>query len=396
MDLYLFVASVLVIAAITSTRFTQHFGVPALVLFVVIGMLAGSGGPDGIPFENYRFSFNVGMLALAVILLSGGLDTPARLFQVSLLPASLLSTLGVLITMLVVALAAVYITPLSLNESLLLGIIIAPTDAAAVFSVLRGRGLAQRLRGVLEVESGTNDPLSIYLTLALTAVISHGTFSAGSLILGVLVELLLGALFGYAWGRLLVWFLNNLKVDSSGLYPLLVLAGSLCAYSTTNLLTGNGFLTIYIVGFILANRPIPHRENVRHTMDALAWGAQIAMFLLLGLLVSPGRMIDSIPFALPITVILALIARPLAVVVSLAPLQLLGRTSFDKRALTVLAWAGLKGAVPIILATIPLMNRLPHGELIFEIVFVVVMVSATLQGSSVVWLAGKLGLLRRR
>lgn len=395
MDLYILVGSALVIAAILSTRFTQRFGVPALVLFVAIGILAGSSGPGGIYFANYDLSLNIGLLALAVILFSGGLDTRSRLFRASLVPAGVLATFGVFIQTLIVGGVAWLFTPLSLSEGLLLGAVLAPTDAAAVFSALKGRGLPARLRGVLETESGTNDPVGIYLTITLTAFITTGQGNVGSLILGIIVQLTLGGLFGYLFGRGLAWLINRANVAALGLYPVLALAGGLLSYAVTGLLGGNGFLAIYLVGVILGNHPLYHRQNIRSFMDGAAWGAQITMFLLLGLLVFPDRLSSIGPYALLITVMVTFVARPLAVALTLLPLRYLRHPyHFTLKEQVLLAWAGLKGAVPIILAIVPLLERVPNGERIFNIVFVVVVVGTALQGFTIGPLAKHLGLTK--
>lgn len=378
-----------------STRLAQRFGVPALVLFVGIGMLAGSGGPGGFEFSNYRLSLNLGLVALAVILLSGGLDTRARLFRASILPASILATLGVVTKMLVIGTLAYLLTPLDFIESLLLGAVLAPTDAAAVFSVLKGRGLPARLKGVLEAESGTNDPMSIYLTVALTGFITTGQASIPLLVWGVVVQLFLGGVLGYVLGRLLVGLINRVRIDSFGLYPVLALAGGLLTYALTNLLGGNGFLAIYVVGLVLGNSTLAHQQSIRYFMDSMAWGAQILMFLLLGLLVFPDQLVEAIPVALLITFAQIFIARPLSVYLSLKPLELLtGRYHFSIREQALLGWAGLKGAVPIILAIVPLLNQVPQGILIFNIVFVVVILGTSMQGLTVVSFARRLGLTK--
>lgn len=393
MDFYLLVGSLLTLAAVLSTRLTQHVGVPALVLFVGIGMLAGSGGPGGFAFADYGLSLELGLIALAVILLRGGLGTRAELFRRAVLPASLLATVGVVVKMLVIGLLAYLLTPLSVLESLLLGAVLAPTDAAAVFSVLKGRRLPARLRGILEMESGTNDPMSIYLTLTLTAFITTGEVSVPALLRDVVVQLVLGGFLGYLFGRSLVWLINRAGIDGLGLYPVLVLSGGLLAYAATNLVGGNGFLAIYVLGVVLANYPLTHRQGICHFMDGFAWGAQITMFLLLGLLVFPERLVDTVPVALLLTLALLALARPLSVYLSLAPLRLFDdHDRFTWREQLLLSWAGLKGAVPIILAMVPLLERVPSGEVIFNIVFVVVIVGTTLQGLTVVPLATRLGL----
>lgn len=396
MNLYLLISSLLVITAVLSTRATQRFGLPALVLFVAIGMLAGSSGPGGIRFDDYALSLEVGLVALAIILFSGGLDTRMRLFRVSLAPAVSLSTVGVVITMLVVGGAAWLLTPLGLVPSLLLGAVLAPTDAAATFSVLKGRGIPARLRGVLETESGTNDPVGIYLTMALTTVLVSGQANGLTLVGGVALQLALGGALGYLWGLALVWLLNHVKLNSSGLYPLLAFASGLFAYSATDLLGGNGFLAVYLVGLIVGNRRVSHRRNIISFMEGFAWGAQIVMFLLLGLLVFPDQLPGILPVALLLTLVLILVARPLAVVLCLEPIQrLTSHHSFSWQEYALLSGAGLKGAVPIILAIFPLLSQVNNGNAIFNIVFVVVVVSTTVQGLVIGPLAKRLGLLKQ-
>lgn len=396
MDSLVLLASALVLAAILSTRFAQRFGVPALVLFVGIGMLAGVGGPGGIDFSDYGLSLRVGFLALAVILFSGGLDTNRRLFRASLLPAASLATVGVLAKAVIIGLIASWISPFSLLEGLLLGAVLAPTDAAAVFSVLKGRGLPARLRGVLETESGTNDPVSIYLTLTLATVATSGVLNVGGAVAGVVVQLVVGAAGGLLGGRALVWLANRARIPTFGLYPILALAGALVVYAATNLLGGNGFLAIYLVGLVLGNRPLAHGRDIKQFMDAAAWGSQIAMFLLLGLLAYPDQLVRSLPLALAMTAVLMLVARPLSVYVTLAPLRVLTRRyRFSTAEMILISWAGLKGAVPIILATVPLLEQVPNGPVMFDIVFVVVVVGTAIQGLTVVPLARRLRLLRK-
>ena len=394
MDTILLVGSALAVASILSTRVAQRFGVPTLVVFVGIGMLAGSSGPGGVAFDDYGLALNVGMFALAVILLSGGLDTKASAFREALLPASLLATVGVLVKMLLIAVLARFITPFSWLEAMLLGAVLAPTDAAAVFSVLKGRGLPRRLRSVLEVESGTNDPVSVYLTVTIAAALSGGAVGVGDAVIGVVVQLALGAAIGWLGGRTLTTISNAVEIPAFGLYPILVLAGGLLVFSATNLLGGSGFLAIYVTGLVLGNRPLTQGQAIRRFMDGIAWGAQIAMFLVLGLLSFPDRLLASMPVALTVTAALTLVARPASLAVVLVPLgRWLPRFRFDLREITVLSWAGLKGAVPIILAIVPLLQRVPNGELLFDIVFVVVIAGTAVQGTTVVPLARVLGLL---
>lgn len=395
MSFYVLIGSALIIAAILSTRFAQHVGVPALVLFVGIGMLAGSSGPGGIVFDDYVLSLNVGLIALAVILFSGGLDVEEELFWTSLGPAGLLATVGVVLKMVIIGGLAWAITPLDWTNGLLLGAVLAPTDAAAVFSVLKGCGLPDRLRGVLETESGTNDPISIYLTMTLTSVVTTGTADLWSLIGNVLLQLAAGAVLGYAFGRGLVALINRAEIDGFGLYPVLALAGGLFTYAATELVGGNGFLAIYVTGIVLGNRPLTHRQTIRYFMDGTAWGAQISMFLLLGLLVFPDQLVPHLPVALLLTAGLIFVARPASVLFTLGPMELLSdRFRFSVREQVLLSWGGLKGAVPIILAIFPLLNEVPSGPFLFNVTFVCVVVGTALQGATILPLARWLELTR--
>lgn len=397
MDLTIVVAAALVIAAILSTRFALRFGVPALVLFVGIGIFAGSSGPLGIQFDDYVLSLHLGLLALAVILFSGGMDTRERLFRAALLPAGLLATMGTVLTAGLVGVAAYLATPLDLPTSLLLGAVLSSTDAAAVFSALRGRGLPARLRGVLETESGTNDPMAVYLTIALAGAITRGGLDVLGLVGGVVVQLALGAALGWLFGRLLGELINRVAISSFGLYPVLALAGGLLAYGVSNLVGGNGFLTIYVVGLMLGNRALSHRHAISTFLDGAAWGSQIAMFLVLGLLVFPDRLGPALGAATLVTVALMVVARPAAVVTTLAFVRLVsrGRYVFTPAEQALVAWAGLKGAVPIILAIVPLMEQVPGADFLFNVVFVAVIVGTLVQGSTIGPLARRLHLAVR-
>jgi len=298
MELTLLVISLVILGAVFSTRISHKFGIPTLVLFVGVGLLAGSSGPGGVEFSDHRLSYEIGLLSLAAILFSGGLDTRATLFYKALLPASMLATLGVLLTVLTIGLLTFALTPFNFLEGLLLGAVLAPTDAAAVFSALRGRGLQERLRAILETESGTNDPVGIYLTLALTTLITSGQTNVAALIFGMAVQLVIGGFLGYVFGHLLAWLVNHIRLDAFGLYPVLALAGGLLCYASTTLLGGNGFLAVYVAGVILGNTPLVHKQSITGFMDELAWASQITMFTLLGLLAFPDRWFGVLPYAL--------------------------------------------------------------------------------------------------
>ncbi|MCA9571760.1 MAG: cation:proton antiporter, partial [Myxococcales bacterium] len=267
-------------------------------------------------------------------------------------------------------------------------------DAAAVFSVLAGAGLPERLKGVLEAESGTNDPMAIYLTLALTTMLTGGTVSVPGLVAGVLVQLGLGVLLGVAGGWALGRVIDGLRLEGSGLYPVLAVGGAVVVFAATNLVGGNGFLAIYVVGLVLAHVRVSHLLEIRTSTDTLAWAAQIGMFLLLGLLSFPDRLLAQ---ALPATLLavgMIVLARPVSVIASIRPLsRWFPEHRYTPDEVVLLSWAGLKGAVPIILATVPLLHGVPQGERIFDYVFVVVIVSTLVQGATTVPLAGVLGLL---
>ncbi len=394
MDVGIAVFCALTIAAIASTRLAARVGVPALVLFVGLGVFAGSSGPLGIAFSDYNLAYDIGLIALAVILYSGGMETRLRLFNVAVVPAGMLATLGTVINMAVIGLAAWWLTPLDLLPSLLIGAVLCTTDAAAIFSSLKGRGLPSRLRGIAETEAGTNVPIALLMTLAISIAIATGEVDVPGLIVGVVIQLAIGAIAGVLLARALVWGINFMRLEAHGLYPILALTGGLLIYSVTNLLGGNGFLAAYAAGIVVGNARLAHRHSIAAFTEALAWGGQILMFMVLGLLVFPERLVPMLAVALGITAVVLFVARPLAVFGTLGLLGALslGRFTFTVAERTLLSWAGLKGAVPIILAIIPLSFGIPGAESIFNIVFVVVLVGTLIQGFTLGPLAQRLGL----
>ncbi len=397
MEIAIVIAASLAIVAIVSTRLGQRFGVPALVLFVGVGMFAGSSGPLGIEFTDFRLGYNLGVVALALILFYGGLDTRMRNFRAALVPAAALATLGTVLTMLCIGLAAYYLTSLDFLTSMLLGAVISSTDAAAVFSSLRGRGLPKRLRATLETESGTNDPTAVLLTFALAQAINqHGDVNVLAIAGNIVLELAIGAVLGVGLGWLLKLLVNKVALDNVGLYPVLALAGALLAFGLTDILHGNGYLAIYLVGLVLGNHYLAQRLAIVNFMNGAAWAAQLVMFLVMGLLVSPDQLPAILGVGLLITAATILVARPVAVISTLALLRWAsrGRYQFGPKEQLLLTWAGLKGAVPIILAMVPLMQRVPDADVIFNIVFVVVIVGTLLQGFTLSPLARLLGLAK--
>ena len=377
-NLAVLLAGVLLLLGIASSKFSARFGVPVLVLFLTVGMAAGSEGLGRIPFENYDLANSVGSVALALILFDGGLRTSLASVQRVWKPALALSTIGVLITSTLTGLAAAWVLKLPLLQGVLLGSIVGSTDAAAVFSVLRTSGLKlpDRLTSTLEVESGSNDPMAIFLTMGLIGVITGSADSAQALALLFLNQFGLGTLAGLGVGRLAAWAINRINLDYPGLYPLLALAFGLVSFGLAAVLGGSGFLAVYIAGIVLGSSPIVFRRGILSFHDATAWLGQIVLFVMLGLLSFPSRLLAVAWEGLLIALVLILVARPLAVWGSAWPFR------FRRRELTFLSWVGLKGAVPITLATFPLMAGVPQSQLIFNAVFFVVLVSAITQGWS--------------
>lgn len=374
----LVVASVLLLLSVLASKASAKLGIPALLLFLVLGMLAGSDGPGGIYFDNAHLAQSLGVVALALILFSGGLDTEWSSVRPVLWQALSLSTVGVLITTLLVGLFARMVLGFSLLEGVLLGAIVSSTDAAAVFSVLRARsvGLKGNVRALLELESGSNDPMAVFLTTGLIGIMTHTTHSALSLVPMFIQQMALGAAFGYAIGKLIVLMINRLRLEYEGLYPVLTLSLILLTYGATASLGGSGFLAVYVAGLVMGKTNFIHKRSVTRFHDGLAWLMQIAMFLALGLLVFPSRLLPIVGLGLLVSLFLMVVARPISVFISLA---------FSKMKLnekTIISWVGLRGAVPIVLATFPLLAGLPKADMVFNLVFFIVLTSILLQGTS--------------
>ncbi|HZI20295.1 MAG TPA: potassium/proton antiporter [Pyrinomonadaceae bacterium] len=378
---------VLLLVSILISKASGRLGVPALLLFLGVGMLAGSEGPGGIPFEDDYVAQSVGVVALVLILYAGGLETRWEDVRAVLGKAAALSTLGVFLTALTIGLLAAWVLGFSLLEGLLLGAIVSSTDAAAVFSVLRARsvGLRGEIRPLLEVESGSNDPMAVFLTVGLTGVLSDPDSSLLGLVPSFFQQMVVGALLGLGLGRATVVVINRIRLEYDGLYPVLSLALVVLTYSLAAALGGNGFLAVYLAGLVVGHNDFIHKQSLVRFHDGLAWLMQIAMFLVLGLLVFPSRLVPVFWAGLVLSLALMLVARPLGVFATLA------FTRMGWREKAMVSWVGLRGAVPIILATFPLLAGLAQAETIFNLVFFIVLTSVLLQGTTLPWVARRLG-----
>jgi cell volume regulation protein A len=378
---------VLLVLAALCSPLSERLGIPALVLFLVIGILAGSEGLGGIWFDDQALAFRIGIVALAMILFDGGLNTSMETFRRAARPALVLATAGVVLTAGAVALFALWLG-LTLPVALLVGSVVSSTDAAAVFSVLRGMGvqLKSTTSALLEVESGLNDPMAVLLTLVAVEV-ALGAENLGWETLGLLVQqIVVGAAGGVAVGFAGRFFLRLVRLPVAGLYPVLTIGIALAAFGLPTLLNGSGFLAVYIAGLLLASGPLPYRAGVKRVHDAMAWLAQIVMFLMLGLLVFPAKLLPTAGVGLALALFLAFVARPLAVLICLAPF----RFNWPER--LFISWAGLRGAVPIILATFPGLSGVAGGDQLFHLVFFAVLVNSFVPGATISFVARRLGL----
>ncbi len=372
-------AGILLLLSIIASKASGRLGVPSLVLFLVIGVLAGSEGLGGIDFANPWLAQSLGVVALAFILFSGGLDTDWKSVRPVLWHGLGLSTLAVLVTAASVGLFAMLLLNFSFLEGLLLGAIVSSTDAAAVFAVMRSRsiGLQTRIKRILEFESGSNDPMAIFLTLGFITLIMNPGISALSLVPMFFQQMLLGGLVGYGLGRLMVWGINRINLGYDGLYLVFTLSVVMLVYGLTSLIGGNGFLAVYIVGLVMGNHHFIHKKSIARFHDGIAWLMQIVMFITLGLLVFPSQLVPVVWVGLLLSLFLIFVARPLGVFATL------GLARMRPQEMAVISWVGLRGAVPIILATFPLIAGVAQAEVIFNLVFFIVLTSVLLQGPSI-------------
>ncbi|MCM3124776.1 potassium/proton antiporter [Mesobacillus sp. AQ2] len=387
-DSFILLLAFLFIVGVLTTRFSTRLGVPSLIFFIMVGMIMGSDVLGIVYFDNAAMTQMIGVIALVIILFEGGLQTNWKDVRPVIVPSLSLATLGVLITSGIVAIAAKWILGLDWLEAILFGAIVGSTDAAAVFAVLKGHNVSPKLGSTLEAESGSNDPMAVFLTVAMIELITLPDASILKLIGDFFLQMGLGLILGIIFGRIAVKALNSINLDSSGLYPVFATAFALLTYGLTAFLNGSGLLAVYVAAIIIGNAEIAYRHSIFRFSEGFAWMMQILMFVILGLLVFPTELfsLDILIQGLLISVILMLVARPVAVFISTI------KMNYSQKERIFLSWAGLKGAVPIILATFPLLAGIENSHKMFNVVFFVVLTSALIQGATIPKLADKLGL----
>lgn len=392
----LLIGSILLFVSVLVSKASNKFGIPTLLLFLFVGMFFGVDGV-GFEFSNIKLTQFIGMIALCVILYTGGMGTKLTDIKPVWKPGLVLSTVGVFLTAALTGVFIWYLSGLSWTAiffpftiSLLLASTMASTDSASVFAILSSQkmNLKNNLRPMLELESGSNDPMAYLMTIVLVQVAASTGFNATDIIIKFIIQFSVGSLFGYALGKATVWTLNKIKIDLKSLYPIFLLTSAFFTFSFTDLLNGNGYLAVYIAGVIVGNSKLIHRKDVEIFLDGLTWLFQMVMFLCLGLLVNPREMLHIAPLATLIGLFMIFIARPLSVFISLIPF---GKKITTKSKLFI-SWVGLRGAVPIIFATYPAAAEIEGAEQIFNIVFFITILSLIIQGSTISWVAKKLNL----
>ncbi|MDH6306879.1 cell volume regulation protein A [Parabacteroides sp. PF5-5] len=392
----LLIVSVILFFSIVAGKAGFRVGLPSLLIFLGVGMLFGSDGL-GIQFSNPNAAQFIGMLALSIILFSGGMDTKFSDIKPIATQGVILATFGVLATTFItggfiyyMALWATKQPILTFPESLLMAAVMSSTDSASVFSILRSKGiyLKEKLRPTLELESGSNDPMAYMLTLLMISYIQTGGMNLGEAVLSLVVQLVWGAAAGYLLGRLLVWIINHINMDNASMYPILLLAGTFFIFAITTLLKGNGYLAVYIAGLVVGNSKLIHKKSIGTFLDGFTWLWQIVMFLTLGLLVNPHELLSVAVIGLTVGVFMIIVARPVSVFLSLLPFK-----NFSFKGKCYISWVGLRGAVPIIFATYPLTAGIEHAGLIFNVVFFITILSLLIQGTTVTTAAKVLGMV---
>lgn len=394
---FLLIGAVLLFVAVLAGKLAYRLGAPALLLFLAVGVFFGY---DMLSFNSPELTQFIGMIALSIILFSGGMDTKLSEIKPIVVPGVVLATAGVLMTAMILGSFVYFLSPLLGIEltfplALLLAATMSSTDSASVFSILRTKkqGLKENLRPLLELESGSNDPVAYILVVLLVGMLSPNKESvgAGASVVLFVVQMFVGAVAGYGFGRAAVWTINKINISNPSLYSVLLLAFVFLTFSVTTLLYGNGYLAVYIAGLVVGNRKIVHKRTVVSFFDGVTWLVQIIMFIMLGLLVDSRALIQPqvLILALCVALFMTFVARPVAVHVCMLPFR-----KFSKKARFYVSWVGLRGAVPIIFATYPLVDSVPNADLIFNVVFLVTVVSLVLQGTTVSGMANTLGVAK--
>ncbi len=375
--------ALLIFVSVVSSKVSDRFAIPVLLIFLFIGMLAGSEGIGRIYFDNAELAKSIGIIALIFIIFSGGFDTDWKETRPIVVPGVLLSTLGVLLTAAIVGFFAVYVLKFSFLQGMLLGSIISSTDAAAVFSILRSRRISLKppLKPLLEFESGSNDPMAVFLTVGFISLLTATEGTVLDLVPKFFIDMGMGVLIGLLMAKAIAFFIKRLKLEYGGLYPVIMISLVLFTYVVAFYLKGNGFLAVYLAGLILGREDFPNKKMIIRFHDGLAWLMQITMFITFGLLVFPSHIIPLAGIGLLITILLMLVARPVSVFLCLLPFRI------GLREKTMISWVGLKGSAPIILATFPFMAGIPQADTIFNVVFFVVLASVFIQGGTIQMLA---------
>lgn len=382
----IFIGAIILFISVLAGKAGFRMGLPTLLLFLGIGMLFGSDGL-GIQFSNPDITQFIGMVALCIILFSGGMDTKISEIRPIYKPGIMLATLGVLLTTVITGYFIYYISyfldshiTISLPQSFLLAAVMSSTDSASVFSILRSKNihLKERIRPTLELESGSNDPMAYMLTILLIGYIQQGGIDGTDALLSFLIQLAVGAISGYLLGKITVWLINKINIQNASLYPVLIISIALFTFAATSLCKGNGYLAVYIAGLLVGNTKIIHKKSISTFFDGFAWLWQIVMFLTLGLLVNPHELVPVSLIGLEVGFFMMLIARPLSVFISLIPFK-----EYSFKGKLYISWVGLRGAVPIIFATYPLIAGIEHAHLFFNIVFFITILSLLLQGTTV-------------
>jgi cell volume regulation protein A len=384
----LLISSLLLLAGVLASKTAGKTGIPMLLIFLTIGMLAGSDGIGGIRFDNPNIAQFLGIIALTYILYSGGLDTKWPSIKPVLKPGIVLSTLGVLLSSFSLGGFMYLISELTFLESLLFGSIVSSTDAAAVFSVLRAKsiGLKGNLRPLLELESGSNDPMAYFLTISVLGLITLETGSVWEIFPLFFIQMAVGGLMGWLFGRITVLLTNKVNLDFEGLYPVMLLALVLITYTVVDLMHGNGFLAVYISAITVGNGKMAHKKSLMRFFDGVAWLMQVIMFITLGLLVFPSQLLPISGIAIMAALFLIFVARPIGVFASLSFFK------FNLREKTFISWVGLRGAVPIVFATFPIIANIEMSSMIFQIVFFIVLASVAIQATTISLVANLLKL----